>query len=163
MAGMRPPSLEDKPVPVIPDDALRALLKACEGRDFENRRDAALIRVFVDTGIRLGEMADMRIDDLDLDQRVALVTGKGRRSRVVPLGAKAIRALDRYVERARPAHPHADEPWLWLGAKGRMTDSGIAQMLRRRCHEAGIAPIHAHQFRHTFAHAGSQRAATSVT
>lgn len=77
--------------------------------------------------------------------------GKGRRIRILPIGAKAVRALDRYI-RARASHPYAIEPWLWLGQKGRMTDSGVRQMLERRGEEAGIEKVNPHRFRHTFAH-----------
>lgn len=79
------------------------------------------------------------------------VMGKGKRARVLPLGSKTVKALDRYM-RARSHHKSVELPWLWLGPRGRLTDSGIARMIRRRCREAKIDPIHPHQFRHTFAH-----------
>jgi integrase len=53
----------------------------------------------------------------------------------------------------RARHPKAREPGLWLGPQGALTTSGITQILRRRCREAGIAQLHPHQFRHTAAHA----------
>jgi integrase len=61
------------------------------------------------------------------------------------------KALDRYL-RARRSHKAADLDWLWLGDRGRFGDSGITQMLRRRGKMAGIEGLHAHQFRHGFAH-----------
>jgi integrase len=125
---------------------------ACEGREFDQRRDTAIVRLFVDSGMRLNELASLRVADIDLDQDVALVVGKGRRPRACPYGARTAQAIDRYL-RLRSRHPAAAEPWLWLGKKGRMTDSGIAQMLRRRGEEAGIDGLHPHQLRHTFAHA----------
>ncbi|MGH6915516.1 MAG: tyrosine-type recombinase/integrase, partial [Geminicoccales bacterium] len=78
--------------------------------------------------------------------------GKGRRPRSAPFGARTAQALDRYL-RARAKHPMAGQPWLWLGAKGRLTDSGVAQLLDRRSVKAGLGRIHPHQLRHTFAHA----------
>ena len=62
-------------------------------------------------------------------------------------------ALDRYL-RVRRRHPRAGEAALWLAERGHgpMTDNGIAQMLRRRGRLVGIDNLHAHQFRHTFAH-----------
>ena len=81
------------------------------------------------------------------------VMGKGRRERVVSIGAKATRAADRYV-RLRSRHRNADLPWLWLSAKGRLTDSGIAQMVGDRGRAAGLGGgIHPHMFRHSYAHA----------
>ncbi|MCH7636660.1 MAG: tyrosine-type recombinase/integrase [Proteobacteria bacterium] len=117
-----------------------------------------LIRVFIDTGARRAEIEGLRWhprededNDVDLNQGLLHVTGKGHRERVLPVGNKTVRALDRYL-RKRAHHPYADLPWLWLGRKGRMTQSGIFQTIRRRGHEAGIGNIHPHQLRHTFAH-----------
>jgi site-specific recombinase XerD len=146
----------EQEVAVLTEAELAALLKACDGADFESRRDAALIRVFLDSGARLSEVANLRIasedgPDLDLDGGVLRVLGKGRRSRLVGVGAKTTKALDRYLRR-RSQHPQAASPWLWLGRKGQMTGSGIRQMLWRRSREAGIDRVHPHQLRHTFAH-----------
>ncbi len=77
--------------------------------------------------------------------------GKGRRERILPLGDKATLALDRHL-RLRARHPRASEPWLWIGQRGRLTDSGVRQMLEKRGIEAGIGPVNPHRFRHTFAH-----------
>jgi site-specific recombinase XerD len=157
MAKMKPPSIDEKQVQVADTDDLRALLKACKGSGFTERRDLAIIRFMVDTGARLAETAGLRVIDVDLDRRagaVAFVVGKGRRERALPMGRSAVRDLDRYL-RAREKHSASYLQWLWLGGRSRpdrLTDSGIAQMLRRRCGEAGIAPIHPHQLRHTFAH-----------
>lgn len=76
------------------------------------------------------------------------VMGKGRRERISFLPPKAIKALDRCL-RVRARHPHAALPHLWLGQKGRMTDSGVTQALRRRGVAAGDPRLHAHLFRHT--------------
>ncbi|MDP8955691.1 MAG: tyrosine-type recombinase/integrase, partial [Actinomycetota bacterium] len=131
---------------------------ACAGPTFEDRRDAALIRVFIDTGARLSEVGGLRWapddpehNDLDLDQGLIRVIGKGRRMRLLPIGRKTVKALDRYL-RKRGQHPDRDQPWLWLSRKGQLTPSGIRQAIRRRAREAGIGSIHPHQLRHTFAH-----------
>jgi integrase len=62
-----------------------------------------------------------------------------------------VKAIDRYL-RTRHTHAHAALPWLWLGEKGRLTDSGIVQMLKRRSRDAGVTGIHPHSFRHWYAH-----------
>lgn len=152
MAKMRPPSVPEVPVPVVSDDDLRKLLKACEGKTFEERRDTAILRVFCEPGgLRLAECAGLKVEDVDFDQDVVVVTGKGRRPRAVPFGAKTAQALHRYMS-LRARHPQAKAAGFWLGPKGTMTDSGISQMLERRCAEAGIARVHPHQLRHTAAH-----------
>jgi site-specific recombinase XerD len=151
MARMSPPSLPETPIPVLDDDQLRRLLKACSGTTFEDRRDAAALRLFLDCGLRLSELANLTLDDLDEEHDVAVVMGKGRRPRAVPFGAKTGQALDRYL-RARARHPHGKSSWLWLGRRGRMTASGIGQMVERRGTEAGIDGLHPHMLRHVFAH-----------
>lgn len=151
MAKMKPPSIPEEPVDVISDDDLRKLLKTCDTKAYEDRRDMAIIRLLVDTGMRCSELVGLAVEDLDLQQDVAIVVGKGRRPRACPFGAKTGQAIDRYL-RMRRQHPHANSPALWLGLKGRITDSGVRQMLERRAAEAGIAHVHPHQLRHTFAH-----------
>jgi site-specific recombinase XerD len=153
MAKMRPPVVPERPVPVLSDKA-RALLKACAGSGFVPRRDTAIVRLFLDTGMRLSELTKLRVDEVDLDHDVAIVTGKGRRPRTCPFGSRTAQAIDRYL-RARSRHPQAQLPALWLGVNGReaMTDNGIAQMVRKRGSEAGIEGLHPHMLRHTFAHA----------
>jgi site-specific recombinase XerD len=151
MAKLRPPLVPEQPVPVIPADGLRRLLKACEGKGFEARRDTALVMLLLDTGARRDELMSRTLTDLDLDLDVLLVLGKGRRERALPYGHKAALALDRYL-RVRERHKDAYLPWLWLGKKGRLTEWGLVRMLRRRGREAGLPGLHPHQFRHTFAH-----------
>lgn len=86
MARMRPPAVPLQPPPVLTDAELRALLKACEGTSFEDRRDMAIIRLLMDTGMRRAECAGLKVSDVDFDLEVALVMGKGRRGRSCPVG-----------------------------------------------------------------------------
>lgn len=155
MARMTPPKVPEAPPPILTDAELRALLKTAEGGTFEQRRDTALLRVLIDTGARVSEIAGLKLDDVDLDagpSGTITILGKGRRVRLLPLGVKSVRALDRYV-RGRASHPHAAEPWLWLGTKGLLTDSGVRQLLERRGEDAGIKrKVTPHMFRHAFAH-----------
>jgi hypothetical protein len=106
----------------------------------------------------------LTLENVDLKARELFVTGKGRRARALPLGPKAMKNLDRYL-RARAHHKDAALPWLWLGPEGRLTESGIAQMIKRCSREAGLEPsVHPHQFRHTCSHqwlAAAERNTTS--
>jgi site-specific recombinase XerD len=151
MAKMSPPALGEAPVPVFTTDELQRLLKACDGSGFDNRRDKAIVRLFVDSGIRLGEMVGIRVEDVNFEAETIIVTGKGNRARYVPMNPKLLDTLDRYL-RERRKHPRRTEPWLWLGIRGRLTNSGIAQILERRAEKAGVKGVHAHRFRHDFAH-----------
>jgi site-specific recombinase XerD len=150
MARMRPPAVDYVPPEVLSDGELRRLLQACDGKEFIDRRDAAMIRLFVDTGMRRSELARLTVDDVSLEDGTATVLGKFRRPRMVPFGRQTARALDRYV-RVRRAHRRAAVPALWLGKVGPMTDSGIYQAVRTRGERAGLPDVFLHQFRHTFA------------
>lgn len=152
MANMKPPSIPEGRVAVISDEDLKRLFKECEGKEFDDRRDMALLRLMAETGMRRAEVAGLKVEDIDWTHDVAYVTGKGDRPRACPFGANTATALDRYL-RVRDSHPKANKTdALWLGIRGPMTASGVAQMLRRRGIDAGIGPIHPHQFRHSFAH-----------
>ena len=159
-AKLSPPKVNEQPVPVLTHDQLKALLASCKGKSFENLRDTALIRLFMDTGARCGEIAPMRLEnkqerrpsDLDFDTDVIHVMGKGRRARTIPFGAKTGEALRRYL-RARARHPYAEKTdAVWLGRKGALTDWGIRQLLDRRAEDAGVPKVYPHLFRHTAAH-----------
>jgi integrase/recombinase XerC len=152
-ARMQGPIVPEKPVPVLTDDQLRALLATCAGRTMVARRDNAILRLFIDSGPRLSELAMLEVADLHLQQLHCRVLGKGRRERLLPFGARTAEALDRYL-RIRNTDRQAALPGLWLGEKGKgpMTPNGVYQMIRRRGVAAGIPDLHPHQFRHTSAH-----------
>ncbi len=151
MANMKPPAIPEAPPGVLSDDDLRALLKACEGKEFEARRDTAILRLLLDTGMRRAEIANLKVDDLDFEHNVAVVLGKGRRPRACPFGRKTAQALDRYL-RTRAQHRHAPLPGLWIARKGALTESGVYQVVKDRGTQAGISTAYTHLFRHTYAH-----------
>lgn len=151
MERMKAPRVPDAPVPVIPVDDFRKIMKTTEGRTFTDRRDAAILLTLFDTGCRLGELVGMRVADVELRGRLAYVTGKGGHTRAVRFGTKTAVAIDRYL-RLRRGHRHADADALWLGQDGPLSGSGVAQMMAKRCTRAGLDRIHPHQLRHTFAH-----------
>lgn len=151
---MRPPLVPEQPVPVLEAERLAALLAGCAGKDFVSRRDLALIAVLIDTGARVGEVAGLHLDQVDLELREIVVLGKGRRVRRLRIGRKTTVALDRYL-RVRAGHSWAGKAPLWLGErnKGPLTSSGISQIVARRGEQAGIPGLYPHQLRHSFAHA----------
>lgn len=152
MARLRAPKLEEKVTPVLSEENLRNLLAVTSGRDWLDRRDHAIVRLFIDTGMRLGEMVSIQTVDVDLDQSVVLIRGtKTKRDRLVPFGDKTTNAMDRY-DRARGRRPHATLPQFWLGVRGTIGHNGLSAMLHKRAEQAGIPHLHAHMFRHTAAH-----------
>jgi integrase/recombinase XerC len=153
MDRMRPPHVPEAPVPVVSEEQLRKLLAVCEGKTFMDRRDTAIIRLFVDTGIRRGELVALTVTDVSIDERDIAVIGKGSRVRIVPFGLKTAQSLGRYLRlRDREKWAHLDAMWLSEKGRGALGQSGIRMMLQRRGRQIGIPDLHAHQFRHTAAH-----------
>lgn len=150
-AKLRPPLVPETPVPIISAADVKALLAACKGTGFSEVRDMAILRMLLDCGVRRAEVMGIALTDVDFDQDVALVLGKGRRPRAVPFGLETRKALRTYL-RARRRHPSAARPELWLGRNGPLQLEALKAIIDRRATEAGIGHIHPHQFRHTFAH-----------
>jgi site-specific recombinase XerD len=160
MARMHPPRVPEQPPPVLSQDELKALLGTCtKVRTFENLRDHAIMLIFADTGCRREELAGLRYtpaepktNDVDLEQRLLRVMGKGGRERILPIGDKTVTALGRYL-RERRQHKYKADPWLWLTRKrGKYAAGAIYEMLRRRARSVGIQGFHPHVLRHSFAH-----------
>ena len=151
MKRMRPPKIDEDPPAVLSDEDIAALLKACAGNGFAERRDMALVRLLLDTGLRRGEMAGLTLEAVDLDSQLLTVRGKGGRVRVLPYGRKSARDLDRYL-RLRQGRADADLDALWLGQHGPMSPSGIYQVVVARSRQAGLKGVFVHSLRHTFAH-----------
>ena len=138
MARMKPPRQPIVPVPVLTATEIDGLLAACNGRTRRDRRDTAIIRLALDTGARRGELAGLTRDDVDLEEGIVRVTGKGK-TRLVPIGSKTILALDRWL-RIAPAESVFG-----------LTASGLSQAFKERAKQAGVN-AHLHMTRHTFAH-----------
>jgi site-specific recombinase XerD len=168
--ALRPAVIPDVPVPVVSAVDVAALLRACAGRDFLAVRDKALILFMLDSGCRREEVVGMTLEELDVVAGGTIVHGKGDRTRWVSFGPETQEALNRYL-RLRRAHKRADKVetfgdrpdsrWrgrpLWLGdartGRGGIGGASIQRILEARAREAGIAHIHPHQLRHTWADA----------
>jgi site-specific recombinase XerD len=77
MERMSPPSVPEQPVPILTDDELLRLIGVCKGQSLENRRDEAIIRMFIDTGIRASELIGLSVDDVDLGPAAGSGDGQG--------------------------------------------------------------------------------------
>jgi site-specific recombinase XerD len=148
---LSPPDVPEQPVPVRTEEELKALLAACKGKSLEQLRDRALILMFIDTGARCGEIAPLKVDDLDFDADTASVMGKGRRGRTLQFSVVTGEALRRYL-RIRARHRCAGLEALWIGRQGALGESGIRRVINRRADDAEIPHTYPHLFRHTFAH-----------
>lgn len=156
--GMKPPQADEPIVPVLSEDQLRAMIKACQPpadertglRSLRHRRDEAIIRVMHETGIRAGECVKLEVGDVEvLTGSLVVRRGKGGKGRSLAFGADAAKALDRYL-RVRRMHRLADSPALWLGDRGRgLAYNGLYWALGQRAEAAGIRDFHPHMLRHT--------------
>jgi integrase/recombinase XerD len=152
LAGMSPPKLDTKHVPVLSDDQLRAMVAACKGPRLMDKRDEALIRFMAETGARAGEVLALQVGDVNLAAGTAIIRkGKGGKARTVPFGARTASAIDRYL-RARRHHRLASAPALWLGDRGKeFAYHGLRCALADRARLAGVEDFHPHVMRHTAA------------
>jgi integrase len=152
LLGSKPPKLDVKVVPVLTEDQIAALLKACRGPDLRDRRDEAIVRLMVETGARAGEVVAMTLADVDLAAGSAIVRrGKGGMGRRVPFGPQTGRAIDRYI-RMRRTHSSAASPDLWLGDRGKKFGyHALHKTLKFRARQARIDSFHPHVLRHTAA------------
>lgn len=162
MASMSPPIVPPTPVKPLTAAERDALLEAVAGKSYEDIRDTAILRLFMDTGARRAELAGLRVDDVTFDtsekgDHYVTVQGKGRKQRSPAFTDDTYIALWRYL-RARngtatqPPHPQAvGSDALWIGYRGPLTANGILQMMQRRATQAGLSGVHPHLFRHTAA------------
>jgi site-specific recombinase XerD len=156
MKQVGPPKIDETPVPVLPDEDLQAILTTCgAGRDrrFNDIRDEAILRLFLDTGCRLSEtLVPLDAVHLGTGNKAGHIRTKrkGGATFDLPIGRRTSKALSAYLY-AREAHPHAHSPHLWLGKKGALLSNGVYVMVKRRAERVGVK-VHPHQFRHTAAH-----------
>lgn len=118
-------------------------------------RDRAILELMYASGLRASETITIGLLDLDLDEMIVRVRGKGRKIRLVPLGTPALRALVPYIEDARPQLLRAgnrDGGRVFLSRTGRpLTRMALWRIVRDNAKAAGIPPSHPHLLRHSFA------------
>jgi integrase/recombinase XerC len=117
-------------------------------------RDRAMLEVAYACGLRAEEIVSLDAEAIDFDSEALRVTGKGSKTRMVPMGEPAQRALDRYLRRARPALATGrEEPALFLSRRGRrLSPSDVRRRLDRWVREAAVAGhVSPHTLRHSFA------------
>jgi len=127
-----------------PDDRVTAALRL---------RDTAILELLYATGIRVGELCGLDVDDVDHGRRVVRVTGKGAKQRSVPYGVPAQRAVDAWLRAGRPvlAGPRSG-PALLLGARGaRLRETGCRQAVAAWAAAAGLPHLSPHALRHSAA------------
>lgn len=145
------PKIDERVVLPLTEIELQALITACKGFEFMDRRDEALARFIGECGTRASETLTMTVAGTNTTAGTTIITGKGGKERVVGFGPQTARSIDRYL-RTRRKHRLGDTAALWLGDRGKgFTYAGLSKALLRRAETAGIKGFHLHRLRHTFA------------
>lgn len=130
----------------------RALLDSCDSQTATGRRDLAILTLLLRLGLRAGEVAGLRLEDLDWRAGELVVVGKGRRSERLPLPVDVGEAIIGYLRDGRP--DSALDRTVFIRVKAphqRLTTGGVTQVVVAAGRRAGLGQIHAHRLRHTAA------------
>jgi integrase/recombinase XerC len=121
---------------------------------FATCRDRAILELFYTAGLRVGELTQLKLPDLDLNEAWVRVVGKGRKERLIPVGQRAIEAVKKYLSvrpevRPQPGH----EAYLFLGERGRAIHPSVITLnLKQYALQVGVGKkLSPHVLRHTFA------------
>jgi tyrosine recombinase XerC len=154
-AELLPTPKRDSRLPrVLGPDQVAALLDRIPARSPLEVRDRALFEVAYSCGLRAEEMVTLDAEDLDFESETVRVTGKGAKTRVLPIGEPAQDALRRYLDTARPAlAARESEAALFLSVRGRrLSSSDVRRRLSKWVREAAVAGrVSPHTLRHSFA------------
>jgi integrase/recombinase XerC/integrase/recombinase XerD len=149
---LKPPRLCRKVISTLSDEEIRVILKTFDSSTSNDIRNQTLFMLLLDTGLRIGEVVKLTMDNMNLDQGFMKVLGKGNKERVVPFGSSAQRALQRYLFRFRPkaANPVITNVFLSIAGTP-LTENAVKLLFTRLAHISGVSRLHAHLCRHTFA------------
>jgi integrase/recombinase XerD len=138
---------------VLTEGQVRRLLEGVEGADPLSLRDRAALELLYACGLRASELCGLRLGDLDREQGVVRVRGKGGKVRLVPVGRVALGAVERYLQRGRPLLAGAATPReLILNGRGRpLSRHGLHLIVRRHAQRARVGWVTPHTLRHSFA------------
>ena len=149
---LKPPRVPKKVVSTLSDEEILAVINLLNTANPSAARNQTIFMLLLDTGLRQGELISLRMGDVNMDEGLLKVMGKGKKERIVPMGSNAQRALQRYLFRFRPkpAHPGIDN--VFLSAQGTpLTENSMKLTFSRLAEKSEVHRLHAHLCRHTFA------------
>lgn len=150
------PKIEKRLPDFFYEEEIRELFKACAGDTPLDQRNQVILEILYGTGIRVSELCNIRLQDIDLDLSVILIHGKGKKLRYVPFGSFAQDALVRYLQDGRKKilkNSKQDHEFLLVNYRGgKLTPRGVATILNQIIEKSSLhGNIHPHKLRHTFA------------
>jgi site-specific recombinase XerD len=153
LANVSAPKRERRLPAILSRNDLQALIEAADEKTPQGLRNRAILELMYAAGVRLSEVGALSIDQLDLEERVLLVRGKGNKERIVLVGAPAEAALQRYLKSGRPKLAKGTEQALFVNRDGtRLSTRSIQQIVRRHALKAGLdTRVYPHLLRHSFA------------
>lgn len=152
--GLFSPKPEQLLPKTINQKDVKKLLESIETSDPLGMRDRALIELLYSSGLRLGEIMEALLENLYLEEGHIRVTGKGNKTRIVPIGKKALEEINNYLDKGRKKLVNSKSTsHIFLSIRGKkLSPSRIWQIVKERSKRADIkSPIHPHQLRHSFA------------
>ena len=150
--GLRPPKAAKTLPDILSPDTLSQLLDRATGDDALVARDRAMFELFYSSGLRLSELVGLDLNDVNLQSGEAQVTGKGRKTRIVPVGKAALDAISAWLPLRQPlARDHTAA--LFISQRGsRLSPRSVQLRLDRWALQAGLGQhVHPHMLRHAFA------------
>jgi site-specific recombinase XerD len=146
------PKVPVKVIEPLTTEEIERLLSARNALTAIGSRDIAILITLLDTGIRAGELAGLRVNDAHLEEGYLKVLGKGNKERIVPIGAVAQKVLWRYLLHFKPERLRQACDFVFLTLDGRpLTVNALKLLLNRWGRRAGVPRLHAHLCRHTYA------------
>ena len=150
-----PPRMDQHLPDTLNETEVQRLIESVTGQEPLDLRDRAILELFYAAGLRLAELAGARLENLSTDEGWIRVTGKGRKTRLAPVGKAALKALKRYLDHSRPhLVKRRTTSWIFLSRNGdQLTHARIQQIVKERALLAGLDParVHPHLLRHSFA------------
>ena len=149
--GLRAPKAPKRLPDTLDADQMARLLQI-EGDDTDTVRDRALMELLYSSGLRLAEIIGIRLHDMDLAEGLVTVTGKGNKTRIVPVGGHARRAVTAWLN-VRVQHAKPEDQTLFVGPRGGpLSPRTVQARLKQWGIKQGVAQgVHPHLFRHSFA------------
>lgn len=144
-----------KPLPqtISPEEMERLLAEPTKDSTPKAQRDKAMLELLYATGMRATELVELNIDDINLPSKSVRVIGKGDKERIIPVHARAVQAVENYLQKGRRQFlKDTDEKALFLNPRGeRLTRQGLWLIIKDYAERADLPDISPHTIRHSFA------------